>query len=226
MTALTRTILLAAAVAAALALAGCSASNAVPQANPLPSGNATQGNDAVSASLEPVEAYLASAENDWRNATRAHFAANQDKIASCMKKAGFEYTPSTLPPQPAPINQNTEEWVAKHGYGMSAADQKDAERRDIIMNTPYGIDAPAQTKYLSHLSKAETTAYNTALLGKDSEQSLDKGAGCMKGQPIAPRFPPAATKLARDSFSYQDEASADPRTVKAQDDWAGCMDAP
>lgn len=217
MTALTRTILATAAIAASLALAGCSA------ASPATPPAAAQGSDAPTATLEPVEAYLASAENDWRNATRAHFAANQDKIARCMKKAGFEYTPSTLPPAPAPVNQNTEAWVAKHGYGMSAADQKDSERRDIILNTPYGIDAPAQTKYLSHLSKAERTAYDTALLGKESDQSLDKGAGCNTGQPIDPRFTPAATKLAQDSFSYQGAASSDPATVKAQDDWAKCM---
>jgi hypothetical protein len=140
-----------------------------------------------------------------------------------MKAAGFDYTPSTLPPQPAPVNENTEAWVTKHGYGLSAADQKAAERRDIILNTPYGIDSPTQTEYLSSLSKSARNAYDTALLGTESEQSNGKQAGCIKDQPIDPRFTPAATKLAEDSFSYQGAASTDPRTTKAQADWAACM---
>jgi hypothetical protein len=214
MTAPTRILITAVAIAAALTLAGCTSSSLTPVS---PSGAAA----ATNASVEPVEAYLAIAENNWRIATRAHFAANQDKIASCMKSAGFDYTPNTLPAAPAPVNENAEAWVAKHGYGLSPADEKVADRTDIIMNTPYGIDAPAQTAYVNSLSKAERDAYDQALLG--SPQSVSQNAGCMKSQPIDPRFTPAAVKLAVDSMTYQGNAATDPRTTKAQADWAACM---
>src|SRR3954447_7334734 len=103
----TRLLLASAVVASALALAACSTN----------SGSPSSTTDATGASIDPIEAYLAPAEKDWRDATRAHFAANQDKIAACMTQAGFEYTPSTLPPAPEPVDENTEDWVSKHGYG-------------------------------------------------------------------------------------------------------------
>ena len=200
-------------LAVALALAACTAT---------PGGGSTR-TDPTGAAVDPIETYLAAAENDWRNATRTHFASNQDKIAACMTAAGFDYTPSTLPPAPQPANHNTEAWVAKHGYGMSADDMAEAERSEIILNTPYGIDAPEQTAYLAQLTNAERDAYNTALSGTDEEQKSGKQGGCMAKQPIDPRFTPAATKLAQDSFSFWDKAAADPRTTKAQSDWSACM---
>src|SRR4051812_8261772 len=213
MTARNRTLLATALLASAFALAACTAAPNAPAST----------TDSTGALVDPIETYLAAAENDWRDATRAHFAANQDKIAACMTAAGFDYTPSTLPPAPQPVNENTEAWVSKHGYGMSAADEAEAERRDIILNTPYGIDAPEQTAYLAQLSDSERDAYNTALSGTDEEQKSGKQGGCMAKQPIDPRFTPAATKLAQDSFSFWDKAAADPRTTKAQSDWAACM---
>lgn len=213
MTIPTRPFLATAVLAAVFALTACTAAT----------GGASSKTDSAGASVDPIESYLAAAENEWRDATRAHFAANQDKIAACMTAAGFDYTPSTLPPAPQPVNQNTEAWVSKHGYGMSAADQAEAERREIILNTPYGIDAPEQTAYLAQLSDSERDAYNTALSGTDEEQKSGKQGGCMAKQPIDPRFTPAATKLAQDSFSFWDKAAADPRTKKAQGDWSACM---
>ena len=80
MTSLTRTVLVTVAVASALSLAACSASTASTGPGGTVSGSATGS----AASVEPVEAYLAAAENDWHVAMRAHFASNQEKLARCM----------------------------------------------------------------------------------------------------------------------------------------------
>ena len=208
-------VLVIAAIVASVSLAGCTASN--PDSAP-----AAGSPDAASAqSVDHIEAYLAAAENDWKAATRVNFAANQDKIATCMVAAGFQYIPNTLPEAPPEVNKNTEEWISQHGYGMSAEDRKDQELLDIL-DTAYGVEDPEQTAYFDGLSDAEKDAYLAALYG-DEDQSLSESGGCMADQPIDPRFTPAAIKLAEQSFDYQNAAAADPETVQAKDDWAACM---
>jgi len=208
--------LIAAAVVASLSLAGCTTSN--PGSG---SPEHTPDVDSPAQSVDHIEAYLAAAENDWKAATRVNFAANQDKIATCMVAAGFQYIPNSLPEAPPTVNKNTEEWISQHGYGMSAEDRKDQELLDIL-DTAYGVEDPEQTAYLDNLSDAEKDAYFAALYG-DGDESLSEESGCMADQPIDPRFTPAAIKLAEQSFDYQNAAAADPETVQAKDDWAACM---
>ena len=208
--------LVVAAILASVSLAGCTVSNP----GSAPSAGSTDANSSAQ-SVDHIEAYLAAAENDWKAATRVNFAANQDKIATCMVAAGFQYIPNTLPEAPPEVNKNTEEWISQHGYGMSAEDRKDQELLDIL-DTAYGVEDPEQTAYFDGLSDAEKDAYLAALYGDDDE-SLSKESGCMADQPIDPRFTPASIKLAEQSFDYQNAAAVDPETVQAKDDWAACM---
>lgn len=219
MTIIKRTLTLAAVIAATIALAGCSSSASKLPAGlePDPSETSTR---TTAAQMEPVDAYLAAAENDWKAAMRSHFAANQDKIATCMTDAGFQYIPSTMPADPPAVEKNTEEWISQHGYGMSAEDQKAQELLDIL-DTPYGVENPEQTAYVAGLSEAEMNEYYSALLGEGS--TYTEQGGCMADQPIDPRFTPAANRLAQDSFGYQAEAASAGETVAAKDDWAACM---
>lgn len=173
--------------------------------------------------VDPIDAYLATARNDWHTAVRVRLAANQEKIAACVKGKGFDYFPATPVPDTPPVNKNTEQWVQQHGYGLSAEDRA---VQDVLesLDTPYGVESPDEIAYERSLSAAEDDAYTTALFGTGAAGSAPRG--CSAGQPPEPRFTSAYSTMqdAVDGLNgLKTQAASAAQTIAANDDWAACM---
>lgn len=88
-------------------------------------------------------------------ALRAKERKVEELTAKCMAKEGFEYTPSDRSAVDATAelaDQESEDWVAKNGYGLSLADGP-TKKTD------------ANEKYVDSLSESERNAYYEALHG-------------------------------------------------------------
>ncbi|MDQ2624144.1 MAG: hypothetical protein M3Y20_03175 [Actinomycetota bacterium] len=147
------------AFALAVVLASCTAST--PEPSPTPSESAT-GN---SSDLPPVEALqleVIGAVDDeaWARVENDRFEA---VVATCMRDAGFEYTPEEYVPEEDEGDTETLEWARQNGYGISTySDESDGEDEEYEP-TPNDL-------YLAELSDEELDAYWIAFEGEVSEE--------------------------------------------------------
>ncbi|MDN4595821.1 hypothetical protein [Leifsonia virtsii] len=140
---------IAVAASTAAALTGCTAANE------------PKSISATDSPLFAVLGPLAGFGDD--KALRAKERKIEELTAACMTKEGFEYTPSDRSAADAADDlaaQQTEDWVAKNGYGLTAADAPDTK-------------TDPNQEYVDSLSPSEQEAYNTALHGA----GIDTGDG-------------------------------------------------
>lgn len=92
--------------------------------------------------------------------------AVQEKIAACMKTAGFQYIPVPVAAaDPAAPIYGDRAWTEKHGYGISESDLATSVESKQDPNT-------ALTK---KMTDSERTAYNAALYGNSGVVTLPNG---------------------------------------------------
>ena len=156
-----------------------------------------------------------------------HIDRTQALMASCMKRAGFDYVPvdvATIERAQASVRREPgmtlRQFKEKWGYSIST-------RFDDPMLT-IGLGPNAQT--LDSLSSAERTAYEMTLFGpkKDAnfafafdEEDFDETGGCTReavSQVFTPEQLTGAYTNPKDVLLDQD-----PRIREAKDKWTTCM---
>jgi hypothetical protein len=165
-------------------------------------------------------------------ATRAKQRKVEELTAKCMAAEGFQYTPTDSAVGTSSDElaaQQTEEWVAKNGYGLSAAGDTAG-------------DTDPNQKYIDGLSTSEQDAYYRALHGtgtltEDGDTSVSttdafdpETAGCSaKAQREANggkgnfwEDEKYAGLLEKTSKLYEDREKA-PEVVAAAKKWSACM---
>lgn len=223
---LTRTVTSAAAVAATLALAGCS-----------PSGShVSDGTESTAAptpsdadSALPLSSFLGiqAARTQTDRDLVAWTIVQQNETARCMKEQGFRYTPRI----PAlddvtvtPDQRGTADFVNTYGYGITAG----------VGGSSTSISFPEPSEeeiaYLESLGPAEGEAWNLAMHGQVDGESDDggdaPGPGCWeKGRLVADgELPPTSQSAA---WQEAVEFIAAMPTNSAFDDingeWSACM---
>lgn len=122
-------------------------------------------------------------------ALRAKERKVEDLIAKCMAAEGFEYTPSDRSAAAEATDElaarETEEWVAKNGYGLSATDRATEE-------------SDANEKYVDSLSPAEQDAYYSALHGTGTATE-DGGTTASTGDEYDPATAGCSEKARREA---------------------------
>lgn len=194
-------------VVVTLLVAGCSATTS--SSNVAPSGT-----DAGAQS--PIDGYLASSIQTWRQARVNGANAREDALAACMAKSGFTYVPQYSAPAPTPTapDRDDEGWIAEHGYGLSGTD-----------GAPVAPGALSQENaaYVEGLSSKERDAYLLTQFGDDPEGGA-RIVGCATADEDAdPERSVATKKLTADRAKLAKEAAADPVWVEADGKWAACM---
>lgn len=169
----------------------------------------------------------------------------QESIRRCMAEQGFEYQP-VLPPDDAfrvdATSEDHEEWVRKHGFGITTWFGNEEEFTD---RAAVEWEDPNQ-EMLDAMSESERQAWYDALYGTEEEQmatseveideetgetiyvQIGHGAGC-EGQAYEEVFgdPTRTQELYEQLGPAFEELSqrieADPRIVELNEDWAACM---
>lgn len=158
---------------------------------------------------------------------------SENSIASCMVTEGFEYIPEDLSTTGRidlddPTRQDTQEWVAKNGYGIA-----------LVFGQPSTASIDPNSTYLATLSSAEAEAYHDALYGAaDDDHSEDEATSHLESLESAGCWGAAELAVHRDRDALQDpqfddikeamqafylSTSQDPRIVELSARWADCM---
>lgn len=215
-------------LAGLLALTGCSDDKA-------------SGSDGSEPDEGPLSKILNAAwgEYDEEESNRQQ-AEVENLVAECMAAEGFEYVPQDFSSMSVSISEedmedmNTEEWVAKNGYGMSMGMETSEEPVDE--ETEEWVDPNAD--YLATLSESEATAYYEVLYGVQPEMTEEEmetyeytweDSGCQGSaqhevfaeQDIYtdPRF----EDLTESINEVYSDSEKDPRLVELAAEWADCM---
>ena len=179
---------------------------------------------------------------------RAQFVAFEEKLAECLKKEGFEYTPEEPRDEYFQIGgvadedfrPDDEEWVSVHGYGIVD-----------LMVTPVGgpaedaAETSPNTIYYESLSESQKRAFEVARYGKTAEeqeeaaeQGIDPSAetwedrGCAGWAEHELNFdtqvePAADLSAFEDLLTRMDEVSKtadqDPEVSALDSGWVSCM---
>ena len=162
----------------------------------------------------------------------AKYIESENFIAACMAAEGFDYLPQDYADQPTSADlddltrQDTQEWVAKNGYGIALA-----------MDIPVQTQVNTNADYIAALSEAE--AYWDAFRGTGDDATsqgetsfhLDTLAdgGCWGSAELevhrdrdalqAPRFDDLNDALQ----AFYPSTMQDPRMLKLSARWADCM---
>lgn len=147
----------------------------------------------------------------------------EESIAQCMKKEGFEYYPESSPIPADALDggtSNRKAFVDKYGYGIST-----------LINPPAKGTKSKNQAYVDKLSKADKHAYYIALAGFDpAAPSGDPNTAGLNpktcvGKMAASLFGDIAKIQAL--FSKFEElekrVNANTKVVKAQREWSACM---
>lgn len=164
-----------------------------------------------------------------------YYAAKQieieNSIAECMTVEGFEYVPqddagtSIVVDTDDFAGEDTEEWVAKNGYGMA-----------MVLDQPLKERVDLNADYVASLSEAESAAYQIALGGTADElQAADpeyvyrwEDAGCWGAAAHVAYAEqdvqaPQLADLWDDLAGIGVAVSEDPRVARLSDRWSDCM---
>lgn len=206
-------------LAGVTALTGCAASGSgAPQ-------------DDLSYEDSPLSAFLGGDVEFDEDEYEATEREVQESIAACMADEGFEYVPVDVNAAYAEEDleaQDTEEWVAQHGYGIATADEPAGEEPTEDPNADY-VEA---------LSPGEQQAYYDTLYGPmPSEDELaDDGsyaydwqdAGCqgaadheVRGDVLAPGSEHDA--LLEAMGELYERVAESPDMVDLDAEWSACM---
>ncbi|WP_157607319.1 hypothetical protein [Sanguibacter suarezii] len=221
------------ALVGALALAGCS-------------DDTKQSSDGSSPDEGPLSKILGAA---WEEEDADYYTKQQveveNLVAECMATEGFEYTPQDYSSmQMASFDEedwaarNTEEWVAKNGYGMSVGMETEEPTDPDAEEGEEWVDPNAD--YVSSLSEGEMTAYYEALYGvQDTEMTEEdmeeyvynwEEGGCqgyaqheVSGEMDAIYTDPRFEDITEAMNDFYTTVQADPRVTELSSKWASCM---
>lgn len=185
----------------------------------------------------------------WEDQDQEYYDKQQveveNLVAKCMAAEGFEYTPQepmgsvTVFTEEDWANQNTEEWVAENGYGMSMGMEPTEEPVD-----PDGEGAEEwvdpNADYIASLSDTEETAYYEALWGPSdmemTEEDMEEyvynweDGGCqgaaqheVSGGLEDIYTDPKFEDLNEAMSELYTNALADPRITELSAEWSSCM---
>lgn len=154
-----------AAIALSIALAGCTA------------GSGGGGGSELKAEDSPLTEYMAAVyESQDQTDYEAQQAEAEELIAACMADEGFEYIPVDYSSSYVEMDegdiedQNTEEWIAEHGYGMNQTPEQIEEQNEQATEF---VD-PNQD-YVMSLSEGEQAAFYEVLYGAGpDEEDIDE----------------------------------------------------
>ncbi|MEM9135145.1 MAG: hypothetical protein AAGE88_22565 [Actinomycetota bacterium] len=152
--------------------AACSSGGGEASASPL---EAVIGQDLLGDLDGQQDRYLAEAE------------AAQGRVASCMREAGFDYTPQDFGALESfssgsdGLVPGEEEWVRRYGFGVSTLYFSQAQVGSGLVGYEDRFDegdaaVDPNLQYYDGLTEAEQRAYDFALYGDESEAG-DGGAG-------------------------------------------------
>ena len=167
----------------------------------------------------------------------AGFALQQNKVEervkACMKQAGFEYTPVDPHATKAAITGTSgltdDEYRRQFGYGISTVFEKVVE----ISQSAKSVDP--NVAYRAKLDAASQAAFDRSLTGGNADLSVAgavdaakagdlSGLGGCVGEATTAVFGDSAVTTALAKIEELDaRAEADPRLVKAREDWGTCM---
>ncbi|MCC2319043.1 hypothetical protein [Cellulomonas chengniuliangii] len=221
----------AAAVGALLLLSACSDSGGGGTSSGGSSGgSSSSGDDAGkdAAKESPLHAYMKSIQYDGGDSAKNHKEV-ENIIASCMKEAGFEYTPKDLPSQPASLDDWEEmdpvERAEKYGYGWAGSPESEIDPEEFVS---------PDADYLAAMSDSEAAAYSVALFGDQqdvdtSELDWTKG-GCyakanheVHSNRNAAYEDPAYEDLQEEIRRMFEKVPDDPRLAEINAEWSACM---
>ncbi|SDC36177.1 hypothetical protein SAMN05216410_1722 [Sanguibacter gelidistatuariae] len=180
-------------------------------------------------------------EYDQEESTRQQ-AEVENLVAECMAAEGFEYTPQDYSSMSMSFNEddfadmNTEEWVAKNGYGMSMGMEATEEPTDGEPTQEW-VDPNAD--YVATLSETEMTAFYEVLYGVQPEMTEEEmetyeynweDSGCqgsaqheISGDEQDIYSDPRFEDLMDSMNELYTSAQKDPRVVELSAKWADCM---
>ena len=219
------------ALVGALALAGCSDDTA-------------SSSDGSSSEEGPLSKILSAA---WAEQDEDFYTKQQadieNLVAECMAAEGFEYIPqdnSSMVSMSSDdfADQNTEEWVAKNGYGMTTSMDADESDPDAEPTTDEWVDPNAD--YVATLSENEATAFYEVLYGAPdmdlTEEEMEdyvynwEDGGCqgaaqheVSGETDDIYNDPKFEDLNEAMSELYTTAQSDPRVTEASAQWADCM---
>ena len=167
----------------------------------------------------------------------AGFAIKQNKVEelvkACMKQAGFEYTPVDPNATKAAITGTSgltdDEYRRQFGYGISTVFEKVVEisqsRKSVDPNVAYraSLDPSGQVAFDQALTGGNTSLSVAGAVDAAKTGDLTGLAGCV-GEGTNTVFGDATVVSVLGKIEELDaRAEADPRLVKAREDWATCM---
>lgn len=235
---------------AAITVPGCS--NA-PQTGSVPEtsavGQSTQSPGTQTTT--PLTAYLDSlygldrSPEDQQQKDAALNAQMEESVATCMKDAGFDYTPAPPPEAlkgrglrgPTDQDLDSKEWVAKYGYGT--IETPEGKASDILAERlkkkTEGATNPNHA-YVQSLTASEKTAYMKALYGEsfNSEVKLSladdwqkmgcSGAATHNVNPMQDPLESAEGKAVNTAIQdFENGWATWPGMPQLQAAWAACM---
>lgn len=218
------------AVIGLLALTGCS-------------DDATTSEGSGDVATSPLTEYFADVDQtfDQEESDRQQVEI-ENLVAECMADAGFEYIPQDTTGNVVITggsdveDQNTEEWVAKNGYGMwSYSEEMTSEAEDE--EAEEWVDPNAD--YTASLSESALAAYNETLNGPDiwstmTEEEMEsyeyrwEDSGCYgwASNEVYPdqsgsdsEFEPLFEAM---NAMYEEQMSS-PEIKTLQSEWSACM---
>ncbi|PKQ27244.1 MAG: hypothetical protein CVT64_02095 [Actinobacteria bacterium HGW-Actinobacteria-4] len=214
----------------ALALAACS-----------PGGGGETANRVSIASIMGMD------QDEWSpESQRKQEDLIQESIARCMAEQGWEYIPVVYPNDFSEYTDEDEEARIKR-EGLGIAYWTLNQGGDEFYEDPWADFVDPNTAYVESLSEAEMTAYYEALYGTQEEQEAETvleidpetgeeyyvsygyGTGCQgkayeevygEDQNYNEDYWEAISKFYEELYL---RVEADPRMVKLNTDWSGCM---
>ena len=151
---------------------------------------------------------------------RQQLQSTQALVATCMRKAGFEYVPFIAPGNATlfgvvlPVGAEVT-FKEKNGYGM--ADALEESRRALDAAVP-GADPNRLIR--SKLATADQIAYDRALNGLPTGKGNEQATGCFNEQ-FRPLEVSVSTREKMASLTRRIEADPQHRTIVKQ--WSICM---
>ena len=167
----------------------------------------------------------------------AGFALQQNKVEervkACMKQAGFEYTPVDPHATKAAITGTSgltdDEFRRQFGYGISTVFEKVVEisqsAKSVDPNVAYRttLDAPGKAAFDKSLTGGNVDLSVAGAVDAAKAGDLSGLGGCV-GEATKAVFGDSSVTTALAKIEELDSrAEADPRLVKAREDWVTCM---
>ncbi len=133
------------------------------------------------------------------------------RVADCMKRKGWTYSPTPVTSPPAVIADTV--FATTYGYGISTNPPAPASGVSSPENDP-------NTKIVNALATADQTAYSTDLIGTPAAPGCRIAARRAAITKMEPALTPSGQTLVTD---FQKAVEADPTVIQAHKDWTACM---